>query len=244
MDEVDIATLRDRVRAMERTTSVREPLSRSAAIDLLLPGGLLAGSTYVVHGSHSLLATLLAGGSADGRWCALVGLPDLGVESASGLGVDLTRTLAVPDPGEAWAEVTATLVEALPLVAVRPVTAPTRGDVTRLSARLRARSSALVVLLDDRLDAGTRWPGVEAHLRLQHQEWRGITAGRGRLLSRDLSVEVRPRTGTARVVELTQHVDGTVHPAPPRRATGLATDVTTDLATDLRVHLTTEAVAS
>lgn len=234
MSEVDIATLRDRVRAMERTTAVREPLSRSAAIDLLLPGGLRAGSTYVVHGSHGLLATLLAGGSAEGRWCGLVGLPDLGVESASGLGVDLTRTLAVPDPGEAWAEVTATLVEALPLVGVRPSAAPTRGDVTRLSARLRARSSALVVLLDDEVggpagssgtsDTPVRWPGVEARLRVLRQEWRGITGGRGRLLGRDLTVEVRPRTGTARVVELTQHADGTVHPAPLRRAAGLTAE--------------------
>lgn len=214
MSEVDVAALRDRVRAMERTTAVREPLSRSAAIEHLLPGGLRAGGTYAVHGSHSLLATLLAGGSADGRWCGLVGLPDLGVESASGLGVDLTRTLVVPDPGESWAEVTATLVEALPLVAVRPASAPTRGDATRLAARLRARSSALVVLLDDGAEM-VRWPGLEARLRVVAQEWSGITGGRGRLLGRELTVEVRPRTDPARRVRLVQRVDGTVHPAGP-----------------------------
>lgn len=210
MPEIDIAALRDRVRAMERTTSTREPLSRSAVVDALVPGGLVAGCTYAVHGSHTLLLSLLAGGSAQGRWCGLVGLPDLGVESARGLGLDLERTLAVPSPGETWVETTATLVEALPLVAVRPPHTPSRADVTRLSARLRARSAALVVLLDDAPGEQTRWPGVEASVRVLSQSWTGLADGRGRLLGRELVAEVRPRSAPVRQVALVQQPDGLV----------------------------------
>ncbi|TWD13768.1 hypothetical protein [Marihabitans asiaticum] len=211
MATVDLATLKERVRVMERGTQTRTRLTRSDAVDLLVPGGLRAGGTYAVHGSQTLVAALLAGGSAAGRWCGVVGMPDLGLEGAAGLGLDLTRTLSVPAPGPDWAEATAILVEALPLVAVRPPGAVSRHDAARLSARLRARSSALVLHSPDPA-SDLRWPSLEASLQVHAQAWSGIGDGRGRLLARALDVTVAPRRGRSRTVRLAQDATGRVTP--------------------------------
>ena len=57
----------------------------------------------------TLALALMAGPSRAGSWCAVVGVTDFGVEAASALGVDLARTVVVPEPGEQWLEVTAAL---------------------------------------------------------------------------------------------------------------------------------------
>ncbi|WP_252974907.1 hypothetical protein [Janibacter melonis] len=207
MPEIDIAALRDRVRAMERTTSTREPLSRSAVVDALVPGGLVAGCTYAVHGSHTLLLSLLAGGSAQGRWCGLVGLPDLGIESARGLGLDLERTLAVPSPARPGSR-RPRPSRGPPLVAVRPPHTPSRADVTRLSARLRARSAALVVLLGDAPSSRPGGPGSRracACSRSRGPVWPTAAAG-----CSAASSSSRSARAPVRQVALVQRPDGLV----------------------------------
>ena len=62
------------------------------------------GGSYTVD-SASLALALLAGPSAAGGWCGVVGVGDFGVEAAQALGVDLDRTVLVPDPGDQWLEV-------------------------------------------------------------------------------------------------------------------------------------------
>ena len=57
----------------------------------LLPGGLQRG-TVVAAGHWSLLClAVAAGASAAGAWCAAVGLPQLGVAAAAGIGLDPSR---------------------------------------------------------------------------------------------------------------------------------------------------------
>ena len=51
------------------------PLPVASALQPLLPDGLRRGSTVHVAGSVSLLLALLGTASAEGAWCALVGLP-------------------------------------------------------------------------------------------------------------------------------------------------------------------------
>lgn len=153
---------------------------------------LQTGATYGVSGA-SLAALLMAGPSADGAWCAVVGAPELGLESAAMVGVDLDRVVMVPDPGPLWLEVVAALVDVLGLVVVRPPTLASRGpsakDAARLAARLRTRGSILVVWGD--------WPRCEARLGLADAQWLGVGAGNGHLQARQATVIVQRGTAPA-----------------------------------------------
>jgi len=156
---------------------------------------LQTGATYSVT-SASLAALLMAGPSVDGAWCAVVGTGELGVEAAAMFGVDLDRVVVVPEPGEAWLEVVAALVDVLGLVVVRPPLStsskgvvPSPKDVSRLSARLRTRGSVLVVWGD--------WPRCDARLGLADVEWHGAGWGNGHLKARQATVEVRKGTAPA-----------------------------------------------
>jgi hypothetical protein len=64
----------------------------------LLPG-LRRGQVVAVDGVGALATALVAGVSADGGWCAAVGMPDLGVLAAVAMGVDQQRLLLVDEPG-------------------------------------------------------------------------------------------------------------------------------------------------
>src|SRR3954469_25369426 len=74
----------------------------------LLPSrGLRRGSTVAVatgqsapaSGGTSLLLALLAAASRSGSWCAVVGVPALGVLAAAESGVVLDRLVLVAPPG-------------------------------------------------------------------------------------------------------------------------------------------------
>ena len=169
-----------------------QPVRTHPALNGLLQ--LQTGATYSVT-SASLAALLMAGPSVDGAWCAVVGTGELGVEAAAMFGVDLDRVVVVPEPGEAWLEVVAALVDVLGLVVVRPPkNSPTPKDISRLSARLRTRGSILVVWGD--------WPRCDARLGLADVEWHGAGWGNGHLKARQATVEVRKGTGPAELRRL------------------------------------------
>ena len=58
---------------------------------------LHAGATYAVD-SASLALALAAGASQAGEWVGFAGCADFGVEAAAELGIELSRTVLVPDP--------------------------------------------------------------------------------------------------------------------------------------------------
>ena len=118
--------LRARVDQMQGRPAA-QPVATHPAFTGLLQ--LQTGSSYGVD-SASLAMALMAGPSADGAWCGVVGSAQFGLEAAAAAGVDLRRTILVPDPGEAWLEVTAALIDVLGVVVVA---AP---------RRLRPRTSA------------------------------------------------------------------------------------------------------
>ncbi|MCO7240739.1 hypothetical protein NH339_16010, partial [Aeromicrobium sp. CnD17-E] len=119
-----VAELRREVERMQGAPA-RQSVPTHAALEGLL--SLETGGVYGVD-SASLALLLMAGPSAAGTWCAVVGAPDLGVEAAVAMGVDPHRTVLVPDPQDRWLEVTAALVDVVGLVVVRPPTAVGEGD--------------------------------------------------------------------------------------------------------------------
>jgi hypothetical protein len=167
----------------------RLPLETHPALSGLVQ--LRAGGSYAVD-SASLALALLAGPSRAGGWCAVVGVGDFGAEAAYALGVDLDRTVLVPDPGDQWLEVTAALVDVATVVLVRPQGRVPERVAEKLGARLRKRSAALVVLGD--------WPRAEVRLTTREPVWTGVGAGHGHLRARRILVEAQrgsapPRRG-------------------------------------------------
>jgi hypothetical protein len=181
-----VRELQARIRSMQRNRIDTRALPTHPALAELLPGGALsAGGSYAVSGSTTLALALLQGASAAGAWCAVVGMPDLGIEAAAGLGVDLDRLVLVPHPGDRWLAVVSALVDVVSIVLVKPPAAPgvpRIGEATagRLSSRLRLREAVLVSLGD--------WPRADARLAIGDSSWAGIGAGFGRLAGRQATV--------------------------------------------------------
>ena len=184
-----VEQLRERVAAMERRPAL-EPVPTLPGIADILP--LHAGATYAVD-SASLALALAAGASQAGEWVGFAGCADFGAEAAAEIGIELSRTVLVPEPGEHWLEVTAALVDVLRVVVLRPPASVDERTAGLLDARLRTRSAVLVV--------HGQWPRVEAGLSVETSAWRGPAAGTGQL------VERRSRVVVHRGARPTRHAD-------------------------------------
>lgn len=175
--------LRGRIQALQGGPT------RLAVPILSMFDGLLQLRTGGVYGvdSATLGMALAAGASQAGEWVGFAGWDDFGVEAAQQCGIELSRTVLVPTPGEHWLEVTAALIDVLKVVVLRPAGVVDAKSASILDARLRARSGVLVVQGD--------WPGCEARLSSEQTTWTGIGSGRGRL--RERRVEIVARRGSA-----------------------------------------------
>ena len=173
-----VEQLRERVAAMEHKPA-SQPVPTLAGLADLVP--LHAGATYAVD-SASLALALAAGASRAGEWVGFAGCADFGAEAAADLGIELSRTVVVPDPGEHWLEVTAALVDVLRVVVLRPPVSVDARTAGVLDSRLRTRSSVLVV--------HGEWPRVEARLSVEESAWSGPASGAGQLLERRARVVV------------------------------------------------------
>ena len=203
-----VAELAARVQAMEATRPARTALALDEAGQALLPDGLVAGHTYLIEGSTTLAAALAASACAPGYWSAIIGVPALGAEAAHAHGLPLDHTLVIPEPGPDWCEVVAAVIEAVSVVILTPPSRPSPGEVARISARLRARTAALILLAEDGAESARTWPRVAARITLHGSRWRGIGEGRGHLTGRELGIEVTTRSAPPRQVTLVQQVDG------------------------------------
>ncbi|GAB2640779.1 hypothetical protein GCM10009743_14780 [Kribbella swartbergensis] len=180
-----------RVQQALDTASVDRVLPTLPAVSELLAGvGLRGGSAYSVHGSSALAMAMMAGPSAEGAWCGVVGMPSFGAEAARGLGVDLERLVLVPEPEHDWLNVVAALVDALTVVVVRPPGEVTPGEASRLAARLRTRGAVLITV--------GSWPGSEARLEVESSAWAGLGSGEGMLTARQATVVVTGRRAAVR----------------------------------------------
>jgi hypothetical protein len=151
------------------------------ALRELLPGGGLQRGSVVTSGDFGLLSlALVAGAVADGAWCAVVGVPTVGMRAAAEAGVDPNRVLLVAEPGPRWPQVVASLLDGFDVVLLRPPDQPSAQLRRKLEAAARRYGSALVVAGD--------WPGAQSRLLVTHSEWTGIGAGHGRLRARRAQV--------------------------------------------------------
>src|ERR1700684_555353 len=138
----------------------------------LLPGGALRRGSVVAAGPWSLLClALAAGASAAGAWCAVVGLPQLGVAAAAAAGLDPDRMLWIADPGTGWPQVVASLLDGCELVLLRPPDRPAAQVRRRIEATVRRFGGVLAV-------AGGGVGGA-CRLSIAPQERAGIGTGHG-----------------------------------------------------------------
>ena len=169
----------------------REPWPVLPPLAALLPGGTLRpGGVVAVAGATSLALALLAGAATAGAWCGVVGVPSVGLVAAAEHGVDLDRLVLVGQPGDAWATVLATLVDALDVVLVRPGGRHPASDVRRLAARVREREAVVVALGD--------WDGADVRLTVVRSRWEGLGPGHGHLRARRVEVQATGRGAAAR----------------------------------------------
>jgi hypothetical protein len=186
-----IDELQQRIRSMQATKLDSRLLPTHPALAELLPGGgLKQGAMYSVENSATLMLALLAGPSAAGSWCGVVGVPEFGVEAAASFGIDLDRLILVPNPGDQWLAVTAAVADVLTVVVAKPPRQASEGNLARLAARLRQRGSTLIVV-----GSHSAWPQSEAMLSLSQSSWSGIGDGYGHLTARQVTVTVSTRTG-------------------------------------------------
>ena len=186
-----VEQLRARVAAMEHKAAGEPVPTLPGLTDLV---AMHAGATYAVD-SASLALALAAGASRAGEWVGFAGCADFGAEAAAELGIELSRTVLVPDPGEHWLEVTAALVDVLRVVVLRPPARVSERAAGVLDSRLRTRSAVLVVHGD--------WPRAEARLSVEQSTWFGPTAGAGQLQERRARIAVHRGARPPRRADLT-----------------------------------------
>jgi len=191
-----VEQLRERVAALERRPA-RQPVPTLPALAGVVP--MQAGAVYGVD-SATLALALAAGASQAGEWVGFAGWSDFGAEAAVALGVELTRTVLVPDLGEHWLEVTAALVDVLRVVVLRPPARVGAQPAGVLKSRLRTRSAALVVWGD--------WPGCETRLATEDSRWSGPVDGRGRLCTRRTRLAVHRGARPVQRVDLVLNGEG------------------------------------
>jgi len=141
-----------------------------------------------------LAMALMAGPAQAGEWAAVVGVPDFGLEAAAQMGIDLTRTIVVPEPGEHWLSVTAGLVDVTGVVLVRPPGPVSEYQAGRLAARLRQKDAVLIAL-------GT-WPRCALRLAARESMWLGLGQGHGHLRGRVVRVVVTTSAAPPRTASL------------------------------------------
>ncbi|MRG58432.1 hypothetical protein GE115_00870 [Agromyces sp. CFH 90414] len=181
-----VGELQSRIRGMESRRLDSKAVPTHPALSSILPGGTLREGTVVqAPGSTSLVMTLLAGPSAAGRWVAVSGIPEFGVEAAARLGIALERLVLVPDPGRQWLTVAAALADVIPVVAVRPAARLSPAEAARFQARLRQRGTVLV--------SDGEWPGADTVLEVGASAWSGLALGHGALAERELTVHTGGR---------------------------------------------------
>jgi len=172
-------------------TGVDRVIAMPAPLDDLLPGrGLRRGSTVAARGLTSLLLAMLGAATRAGCWCAVVGMPDLGLVAAHDLGVVLPRLALIPEPGPEWPQVVAALLDGIDVVAVAAPAGVPGVQARRLVARARQRGAVLI--------CRGEWPAAELTIEADHGVWHGLAHGRGRLRCRAVDVVVRGRGAAER----------------------------------------------
>jgi hypothetical protein len=182
-------------------------LRRGATVAIATDTGAGAARPVRSTGATSLLFALLAAASGAGSWCAVVGVPTLGVVAAAEAGIALDRLVLVPNPGPDWTTVVAALLDGIDIVVAAPPGPIAPSVASRLAARARQRGSVLM--------SYGRWDGADITFDAVRGVWHGLGSGRGRLRCRQVTVVARGR-GAAAVPKRTEiWWPGPAGPLPP-----------------------------
>lgn len=158
----------------------------------LIPSGALrAGSSVAVTGeaSSSLLLALAVAAMGEDAWCAVAGMPDLGLRALLDAGADPGRLALVPATGAEdlpqLPQVLSALVDGVGVVVIGPALELSPALWRTLAGRARTRD-ALVLAAS---------PPDRADLRLEAvgSRWQGLGAGSGRLRGRRVRVRATGR---------------------------------------------------
>jgi len=179
-----VTTLAAAVPARDRTIPVDEPLA-----SMLPDGGLLRGRVVGCSGpaAVSLAGAIVAGAARAGSWLLLLGVPSVGLEALAELGVPLDRVVSVDTDASpaTWAERLAVATDGFELI----VTTPPRGaDRVERKVRQRVQARGAVVLT-----VGGRPLGHDLTFTSGSPRWVGIGRGHGRLVARQVDVELGGR---------------------------------------------------
>ncbi|MFC5299498.1 MAG: hypothetical protein ACTIMA_14095 [Brachybacterium tyrofermentans] len=177
-------------------------------------GSLRAGSSVAITGaaSTSLLLSLAVAAAGEDSWCAIAGMPDLGLRSAVDAGLDPCRLAHVPAHGEQRPQVLSALADGVDVLVLGPDL--DLAPVLWRSLLGRARTADTLVL-------AAAPPGrADLTLRSTTLRWTGLGAGSGRLRTRRLEVLASGRgiAGQREVEVLLPQVGGMIASAPQQRS--------------------------
>ncbi|MER6121462.1 hypothetical protein ABT173_01935 [Streptomyces sp. NPDC001795] len=162
----------------------------SSPLATLLPGGRVrAGTVVSAGGDMPLLLALAAEASRSTPGWAAVGLPQLGVLAAQAAGLDLAHGMRIDSPGRQWAQVLATVLEAVPVVMTGSLDSVPDRVARRLGAVMRRSGSVLL--------SADGWPGADVRLQVVASSWEGIGQGHGLLHGRRVTVAAAGRGAAA-----------------------------------------------
>ncbi|UFU04345.1 hypothetical protein LQF12_07130 [Ruania suaedae] len=170
-----------------RRVDPEQALAVPGGLAPLFPDGMRRGGAVQVLGSTSVLLSLAAGAMSGGAWCAMVGLPDLGLAAAAELGLPLERTVVVPRPGPDLAGVLGALVDGVDVVVLGSAGSLLDRERRTIGSRIRVRGAVM-------LTAGP-WPGADTVLEVTPRAWHGVGQGSGVLRSGEVTITARHRRG-------------------------------------------------
>lgn len=186
---------------------------------MLFPrGSLRAGSSVALEGaaSTSLLLSLAVAAAGEDSWCAIAGMPDLGLRSAMDAGLDPCRLALAPADGEQRPQVLSALADGVGVLVLGPDL--DLAPALWRSLLGRARTADTLVL-------AAAPPGrADLTLRSTARGWSGLGQGSGRLRRRRLEITAEGRgiAGHRSAEVLLPQVDGMLAAAPAGAAAGAA----------------------
>lgn len=182
--------------------------------ELFPRASLRAGSSVAIDGSAttSLLLALAVAAAGEDSWCAIAGMPDLGLRSALDAGLDPCRLAITPATGEQRPQVLSALADGVGVLVLGPHLELAPALWRSLLAR--ARSADALVL------AATPPGRADLTLSSSTRGWAGLGEGSGRLRRRRVTVAAAGRgiAGQREVEVLLPQVQGLLEAAPATRS--------------------------
>ncbi|ACU85404.1 hypothetical protein FM106_25180 [Brachybacterium faecium] len=189
-------------------------LSVPAPLSTLFPrGSLRAGSSVALEGTAttSLLLSLAVAAAGEDSWCAIAGMPDLGLRSALDAGLDPCRLALAPAEGEQRPQVLSALADGVGVLVLGPDLELAPALWRSLLGRARTADTLVLAAAP---------PGrADLTLRAAPQGWTGLGQGSGRLRRRRLEVTAEGRgiAGHRTAQVLLPQVGGMIAEAPQVR---------------------------